>query len=292
MGLLDRFRKPSPPALPVELPPEALRDGEECHRTDRDVGHTTRGRGSAELLSVAGASHREAAVEAVVAAHGGRLVVTAINLPAVLLREPANPHDSNAIRVLVDGIHIGFMPAREAARFQPLLQECERRGVLLVGSVRLKGGDGQPWGAGLQVRPNLDGWQSQIQKKPAAKRTPPAKPLAVLLQGDDLDRVIQAVLRLVNQQPVRSKQQAGLVAKQVRELLPALESHADALEYIDEELGQALSDELPDLDLLEELQDASDADDREDVHSDLQAQLDAVHDALVAAQQRAAERPD
>ncbi len=121
-----------------------------------------------------------------VVAHGGPSVVTTNNLPAVLLRDPENPHDSDAIRVLIGGVHIGFVPAREAARFQPLLQECERRGVLLVGSVRLKGGDGSPWGAGVQIRPNLDGWQSTMPKiKPTAKKKPPKAP-AALLQGDDL----------------------------------------------------------------------------------------------------------
>ncbi len=244
MGILDRFRKPPVPAAPVELPPEALRDADECHRTGRDVGHTTRGRGSAELLTVAGTSHRQAAVEAVVVTHGGPSVVTTNNLPAVLLRDPENPHDSDAIRVLIGGVHIGFVPAREAARFQPLLQECERRGVLLVGSVRLKGGDGSPWGAGVQIRPNLDGWQSPIpKKKPIAKKKPPKAP-AALLQGDDLARVVQALQRLVAQKPIRTKQQAGLVMKQVQELLPALEVHAEALEEVDESRAEALSDGL------------------------------------------------
>ena len=30
---------------------------------------------------------------------------------ALLIPEPTNPHDSNAIKVLVDGIHIGYIPA-------------------------------------------------------------------------------------------------------------------------------------------------------------------------------------
>ncbi len=227
-----------------------------------------------QLLSVAGTSHRQPAVEAVVAGRGGPSA-TRQNLPAVLLRDPANPHDGNAIRVLVDGIHIGFVPAREAARFQPLLLECERRRVLLVGSVRITGGDGDPWGAGVQIRPNLDDWQPPALKKPAAKKAAPAAPPAVLLQGDDLARVEASLRRLVDQDPIRTKQRAGLVVKQVRELLPVLESHAEALEGLDERRAEKFTDAVGSVvGAVEDLHDATDADEREDAHTDLQLKLE------------------
>lgn len=276
MGLLDRLSRKSAPVVPVELPPEALRDAAACHQSRRDVGHVTRGRGSAVLLSVAGTVHRPEGLAAIVAGRGGPAAVKGENLPAVLRRDPANAHDPNAIRVLVDGVHIGFVPAREAGRFQPLLVECERRGVLLVGSVRPTGGDGGPWGAGLQVRPNLDGWDSAPVKK-AAKKTAAAPPPVVLLEGDDLARVVDVLRRLSHQEPVRTKQKAGLVAKQVRELLPALEGHAAALEAVDEKRGQAFGDDVDDLEgVVDDLLDAEDADDREDVHMNLQSEIEDV----------------
>jgi hypothetical protein len=278
VGLLDRFRKSSSASVPVELEPDAIRDADECHRAGRDVGRATRGRGSAQLLTVAGTSHRQPAVEAVVAGRGGPSTVTEANLPAVLFPDPTNAHDRNAIRVLVDGVHIGFVPASEAPRFQPLLAECERRNVLLIGSVRITGDADRGWGAGLQVRPNLDGWESPVAKKPAAKRRPaPAASAALLLEGDDLASAVQALRRLVEQEPVRTKQRAGLVEKQVRELLPALEAHSAALEALDEQRGIVFADDLSVVEsAVGDLHDAEDAEEREDAHMDLQSVLEDV----------------
>jgi len=36
---------------------------------------------------------------------------------AALVREPSNPHDTNAIRVEIDGKLVGYLPARLASRF-------------------------------------------------------------------------------------------------------------------------------------------------------------------------------
>lgn len=38
---------------------------------------------------------------------------------ATLVREPTNPHDNNAIRVEINGLLVGYLPARIAARFAP-----------------------------------------------------------------------------------------------------------------------------------------------------------------------------
>jgi hypothetical protein len=37
------------------------------------------------------------------------------DLPAILEREPGNPHDSNAIKVMSGGSHIGYIPKEIAA---------------------------------------------------------------------------------------------------------------------------------------------------------------------------------
>jgi hypothetical protein len=283
VGLFGRLRKSSP-AVPIELLPEALRDADECHRTGLDAGRCTRGRGSAQLFTVAGPAHRQQALQAVVAGRGGPAAVTGMNLPAALRRDPTNPHDSSAIRVLVDGVHIGFVPAREAPRVQPLLQECERRGLVMVGSVRLTGDAERGWGAGLQVRPNLDGWESPAGKKPPVKKAPArVAPPTVLLVGSDLEDVVQTLRRLVGQDSVRTKQHAGLVVKTVRELLPPLQGHAEALEVLDEQRGVAFGDDVLDVeDTLEDLRDAEDADEREDAHVSLQAELEDVLARLTA----------
>ncbi len=305
MGLLDRFRKSAPttvgeaspalaraPRVPVELPPDVLRDAEECFQTNRDTGSCTRGRGSAVLMSVAGTSHRQEAVEAVVDGRGGSAAVLGTNVAAVFLRDPDNEHDRNAIRILVDGIHIGFVPARDAAQFQPLLKECERRQVTLVGSVRLLGDDGEPWCAGLQIRPNLDGWDLPKRKKaaPKAKAAPPPPRASALLQGDDLTRVQDGLAQLVwlmpdlrvgYQDPARTKQRAGLMVKRVRELIPALEGHAEALEAVDQQRGDLFTAMVEELEsYLEDLLEAEDADEREDASLELILALEEVHGAL------------
>ena len=48
-----------------------------------------------------------------------------VPIKAVLRRDPANPHDSNAVAVLVDGDHLGHIPANMAARLAPLLDAGE-----------------------------------------------------------------------------------------------------------------------------------------------------------------------
>ena len=66
--------------------------------------------------------------------------------------------------------------------------------MLLVGSVRITGDADRVWGAGLQVRPDLDDWASPIAKKPATKKkSASAGPPAVLLAADYRDNVMQAL---------------------------------------------------------------------------------------------------
>jgi len=38
-----------------------------------------------------------------------------------LEREPNNPHDPNAVRILRNGTHIGYIPGKESKRFAELL---------------------------------------------------------------------------------------------------------------------------------------------------------------------------
>lgn len=89
-------------------------------------------------MTVAGQYYRQDALRLFASRHppgpDGKVTGTGI-----VLREPTNIHDANAVRVLVDGYLVGFLPARDAALWQRLLIECERRRVLLVGGVNLQG---------------------------------------------------------------------------------------------------------------------------------------------------------
>lgn len=97
--------------------------------------------GSSGRVGVAGEWFRLDAVKRVVA--GRKLAPVGQwdrGLPsmAYLVREPANPHDRNAVAVLMDTAdareHVGYLRAELAPRWQPTLRALEARGQL--GAVR------------------------------------------------------------------------------------------------------------------------------------------------------------
>lgn len=287
MGLLDKLRsKAQPPAPPPpELPPEYVAAAEDCHRSGKDVFNLTRGKGSAQQMSVAGTAYRPDALRYAASlaqsAEGGKLA-------GVVLREPTNAHDPNAVRVLVAGVGIGYLPAYQAKLWQPTLVECEKRGLLLVGSVRLVTKDiaTDAPGAVISLRDGLPGFEgpvSALRAEEYAKNKAVAKErarlraeAAVLLEGDRLAETLARLERLERQEPVRTKQKAGLVVRQVRELLPSLRGHADALEaaHPSDEL-LPFTEHVDNLEgSVDDLLEAEDADEREDLHLDLQGALD------------------
>jgi hypothetical protein len=67
-------------------------------------------------VQVAGESFHQDAIETV---EGRRSPDSP--LPAVLVPEPGNPHDSHAVAVYVDGEHVGFLPRHVAAKVQSAL---------------------------------------------------------------------------------------------------------------------------------------------------------------------------
>lgn len=70
---------------------------------------------------------------------------------ALLVREPSNPHDPNAIRVLDGaGATLGYLSREDALAYQPALQVVEQSGKALSCVGRIVGGD--------EVRPNIGVW--------------------------------------------------------------------------------------------------------------------------------------
>ena len=133
----------------------------------------------------------------------------------------------------------------------------------------------------MQTRqPNLEG-AGEIPLRRLVKEALRMRPSRIVVgevrQEECLDLLIalnSGLHRLIRQEPVRTKQQAGLVMKQVRELLPALEGHAAAWEVLDEKAGVVFADDVSDVqDFLDDLRDAEDADEREDAHIGLQSEL-------------------
>jgi hypothetical protein len=312
MGLLDKFRSsktkgpvsPMPSQLPppmVELSPKVLAAVTKCHQTGRDVGVATQGEGNELSITVAGTNHRQEAMRYVSQMVGG---AGEKPVAAVVLREPTNVFDNDAIRVLVDGVHIGFLPRDDAPPWQSVLQECERRGFLLVGSVRLLPPDSRgELSAVIGLRDGLPGFAGQVIAKraaarAAAERAAKAKEAADLAHADaraaaarpmtDVERnaVIQTLTRLMNEDNVRTKAKATAIVKQLRKLFPLLHGHVEAAEQAADGVKH-----LPISDAFSVVEDAADtlvddpedADEREDLYWELSLALDDLLKVLDAA---------
>ena len=311
MGLLDKFKSskatrpvtPLPSQLPpllVELTPDVLAAVTKCHLTGRDVGVATRGEGSALSMTVSGTDFRQEAMRYVSTLERGP---GQDKVAAVALREPTNGFDKDAVRVLVGGVHVGFLPRDDAALWQSVLQECERRKVLLVGSVRLLPADSRGGlSAVIGLRDGLPGFAGQVSSQRAAaraatERVAKAKQDADLARADaraaearpmtDVERneVIQTLTRLTNEDDVRTKAKATAIVKQLRKLFPLLHGHVEAAEQAangDKHLpiSEAFSEVEDAADTL--VDDPEDADEREDLYYDLSLALDDLLKALGA----------
>jgi len=250
MGFLKRPRRPestppiqsstganpTAPNAPSEFSAEALDAASRCMRTNKDVDSFTRGRGSASLISVAGTSYHKDLIAKIASRYpatresaGDPGGVAA----AIVMRDPHNEHDRNAIRVLVDGLHVGFLPKDEAKQWQPVLIECERRGVTLVGMVRFVGE--QRWGLRLQLRDNLPGYSGPITTadREHAEMVIGDGP-ALRLDREQFNKVAAEISVDENKVPT-TKRAAGLLAKHVRDALRDAYAHGAALKATGQE---------------------------------------------------------
>jgi hypothetical protein len=58
----------------------------------------------------------------------------------VLRAEPNNPHDRNAVAVLVDGKPVGHLAKETAAKWQPEILAAEASGFVVAGTAQVFGG--------------------------------------------------------------------------------------------------------------------------------------------------------
>jgi hypothetical protein len=86
-------------------------------------------------LKVVGESFRQPALKKIT--HGVQLAqVTGDNwdesvaMPVTLRPEPTNPYDSDAVRVEINGEHVGYLSSDDAPDYQPLLLHLEQQGKL------------------------------------------------------------------------------------------------------------------------------------------------------------------
>jgi len=83
-----------------------------------------------EVVRVVGVSHYQDALTEVVGRAGADRVRQAIT--ARLEPEPTNPHDANAIRVLVDERPVGYLSRDDALRYGPAVRLLRDHGRVLV----------------------------------------------------------------------------------------------------------------------------------------------------------------
>ena len=281
MGIFDRVRAlgTRPQRSSSELPQEALDAAMKCVVSGRDAGTMTRGRGSAHLLQVAGTQYRKEAISSIARRYRRERRDDPI-AAAVVVRDPTNSHDSNAVRVLIDGIHVGFLSRDNAIAWQPTLVECERRGLTLVGMVRFVGKDG--WGLRLQLRDNLPGFDGLA--------TAAGKARAAKLAGDGVPSLLDAVrlgvvadaLTVNENRPPTSKRAAGLMAKRIRKALDEIYAHAAAVKQGGRKAdADGLLDLVDDVEsLLDDLIRADDGEERKDLTFELSMATESLNDAV------------
>lgn len=286
MGMLTKLFGRGPDATPpVELSAQLLADAEACLSSGQDAGGCTVGIGKTTRVTVAGTPLRQDALRFLLSRRNG----AGTGVPAVIMREPTNPHDPNAVRVLIDGVFVGYFFRDQAAAWKPVLLEVEQRGQILVGEADIfdRHSEDAPLGAAVKLRDNLPGYNGPVTKARTAKAKAAKDAKAVRatpgrrLEGDDLTAVVHQLKQLSEQDPVSTKQAVGLVVKKFRLLLPDLYAHANALQAAGTEdfleLLEQIESEAEDL-----LTEPEDANDREDMHMDFQSSLDVLHGALKA----------
>ncbi|MFN0095668.1 MAG: HIRAN domain-containing protein [Dehalococcoidia bacterium] len=96
------------------------------------------------MVEVVGESHHQANLEFLAGGKSRESQTIATN--AELWREPDNPHDADAIQVLIGGRMVGHLPREEAARYAPAL---DARDVLAVPcEAEIRGGWKTRWDEG------------------------------------------------------------------------------------------------------------------------------------------------
>lgn len=93
-----------------------------------------------EQVEVSGETYYAKGIKRVFAHHGmpiGKFGATLEGLTCVLVPNPWNPHDPNAVAICVSGHQVGHLPAEMCADYSPLLIAMARQEVLSTGEARI-----------------------------------------------------------------------------------------------------------------------------------------------------------
>lgn len=108
-------------------------------------------------IDVVGVSRRQDVLAAVVERHGrnGRTVTVA----ALLVLEDSNPHDANAVRVEIEGEHVGYLSRENARRYRADLASAGepharvRCAARIIGGFETASGERAHFGVRLDLPP-------------------------------------------------------------------------------------------------------------------------------------------
>ncbi len=91
-------------------------------------------------MNVAGESHYQEALHEIVGP--GAEGEVALDTEALLVPEPSNPHDPNAVMVQIDGRLVGYLPRHEAVAYGATLRKLSERGRTGACEARIAGHGG------------------------------------------------------------------------------------------------------------------------------------------------------
>ena len=103
-----------------------------------------------ELVNVAGESHYQEALQALTCTDGTSEI--RLEVEAVLVPQPANPHDHNAVMVQIDGRLVGYLPRAPAVAYGPMIAEVVARGRAAACEAMIAGRGGGPSALGVFLR--------------------------------------------------------------------------------------------------------------------------------------------
>jgi hypothetical protein len=159
---------PAPPPPPAE-PPGELSMAEQVRRIARDTikievtsSPTSKQRYAESYpLEVVGESGYQVAIRALAEAHPERGALrdsARCEVRAMLVPEPANPHDATAVRVEVDDRQVGYLSRADAAKYRSLVGLGRAPvAALIVGGWNRGLGDRGSYGVRLAFRMDGDG---------------------------------------------------------------------------------------------------------------------------------------
>lgn len=93
-----------------------------------------------EQIEVVGETYNIAGIKKVFRGRGLPIPAKGIEVndaECILVPEPWNEYDVNAVAVTIDGHHVGHVPAELAARYSAPLREIARSGFLVTGVGRI-----------------------------------------------------------------------------------------------------------------------------------------------------------